>query len=121
MSECPVDIEFGSPEHISVLIMSNYFSVTEGVLWKCIRGNGYAYGAWINFSVDYETLNWDLYRCARPKLAYQTMKNSVVSFLKHCFLTCPPPPADLIQWEENGSSVVRPGETFVNLIAHLTL
>lgn len=79
MGESKVDMEYGSPEHVALLIMTQYFSMVEGVLWCSVRGLGYAYGAGVSLSVNNLLLEWDLYRCSRPKLAYQAMKESIVS------------------------------------------
>ncbi|KAI6192068.1 hypothetical protein M3Y97_00296400 [Aphelenchoides bicaudatus] len=80
--ETAVDVKLGSPEHVALSIMTQYFSVTEGILWKCIRGKGLAYGAWVSFGVESGVLEWDLYRCARPKLAYQTTKDAILELFE---------------------------------------
>lgn len=80
MGEVKVDFEYGGPAHVALLIFAQYFSMVEGVLWCAVRGEGYAYGAGIGIAVNSLLLEWDLYRCSRPKLAYQTMKDAVVRF-----------------------------------------
>jgi len=82
MTECKCEVDYGSAEHVAILIMVNYFSMAEGVLWKEIRGNGLAYGAGIGFNVNLALIELDLYRCSRPKLAYQQTKDAVLNIFK---------------------------------------
>ncbi|CAJ0573558.1 unnamed protein product, partial [Mesorhabditis spiculigera] len=61
-----------SKEAATLLLLSQYFSQTEGPLWCRIRGNGLAYGANIYVDLDEKTISMSLYRCSDPVKAYNS-------------------------------------------------
>ncbi|CAD5229726.1 unnamed protein product [Bursaphelenchus okinawaensis] len=69
---------YGSPEHVALLLWTNYLSMMEGVLWKEVRGNGFAYGANLYVSPDHQSMTMNLYRCSRIIEAYEASKKAVL-------------------------------------------
>ncbi|CAD5233463.1 unnamed protein product [Bursaphelenchus xylophilus] len=69
---------YGSAEHVALVLWSNYLSMMEGVLWKEVRGNGFAYGANLYISPDHQSMTLNLYRCSRIVEAYEASKAAVL-------------------------------------------
>ncbi|KAI6240726.1 hypothetical protein M3Y99_00443300 [Aphelenchoides fujianensis] len=70
-------VEFGGEEHVALLTMASFCSMTEGALWVGVRGKGFSYGPDLRYSSAYDCLTLELDRCSRPVLAYDASKELV--------------------------------------------
>jgi Zn-dependent M16 (insulinase) family peptidase len=60
------------PDYFPTVLLAEILSRTEGPLYTSIRGQGYAYGAYLNCFIWAGQLSFELYRTSEPKLALQS-------------------------------------------------
>eukprot|EP00003_Mantamonas_plastica_P014927 TRINITY_DN2561_c0_g1_i1.p1 TRINITY_DN2561_c0_g1~~TRINITY_DN2561_c0_g1_i1.p1 ORF type:complete len:857 (-),score=315.12 TRINITY_DN2561_c0_g1_i1:19-2493(-) len=64
-----------------LMVAMEYLMGMEGVFWKQIRGQGFAYGAHMGLQIDRGIISFDLYRSANVVAAYEASKDIVEGFL----------------------------------------
>jgi Zn-dependent M16 (insulinase) family peptidase len=68
---CDLVKSYKDPDYFPTVLLAEILSRTEGPLYTGIRGQGFAYGAYLNCFIWAGQLSFELYRSSEPKLALE--------------------------------------------------